>query len=556
MSNTNYKLKFEAEFTANFKKAIAFVSDLNSKLPKLPKFKIDLDNKNNLKLVGSNLKFVNSELNKIGNNKAPLNNLNQLNNKAKEVADNINKIKTPKTSNQNSNKNSNSGGLENIYNLSKGLIASYAVGKVWDYGKEIVQTTARFQSLAMAIKTASDSSVQGEISLQWLKDLSEKRGLGLEQTTEGFKTFQGAMMDSVFSSKDVRKMFGQVSTGITAMGLSAEDGKGVFLALGQMMSKGKVSAEELRGQIGERIPGAFQIAAKSMNLTTQELDKMMQKGELLASDFLPKFARQMEIQFAEGATKSTDTLNASVNRLTNSYDKLLVSVGNTNGTWLQKGMNFTAKSMNGLADYFTASFGEKNELYKQDALPIAEKILDKLTRQFKEEARILKENGNSKDKIGEILNNNVEWKKAELTTSIAKNEAKIIAVEKYIRDLGLKGETKNQIGYIKAVGNMIRNNEANKLSLEGLSSLPNSAMKSLFPEKNSGSEILNKDSENIVDNKVRGAYSETKHIKIDISKFLNIENQTVEKNMDVKAFLDLMEAGLTQIVSNVSTQKY
>ena len=59
------------------------------------------------------------------------------------------------------------------------------------------------------------------------------------------------------------------------MHLSAYESEGAFKALEQMLSKGKVSAEELRGQLGERIPGAFQIAARAMGMTTSELDKFM-----------------------------------------------------------------------------------------------------------------------------------------------------------------------------------------------------------------------------------------------------------------------------------------
>ena len=44
-----------------------------------------------------------------------------------------------------------------------------------------------------------------------------------------------------------------------------------MLALAQMASKGTVQAEELRGQLGERLPGAFKIAAAAMGVTQAEL---------------------------------------------------------------------------------------------------------------------------------------------------------------------------------------------------------------------------------------------------------------------------------------------
>ena len=50
-----------------------------------------------------------------------------------------------------------------------------------------------------------------------------------------------------------------------------------------MISKGKVQAEELRGQLGERLPSAFQLAAKAMGMTTAQLDKFMADGKLTAA---------------------------------------------------------------------------------------------------------------------------------------------------------------------------------------------------------------------------------------------------------------------------------
>jgi len=132
----------------------------------------------------------------------------------------------------------------------KYLAGYMTAGAIWNFGKEVVQTTAKFQSLRNAINTASETAKQGEINFLWIKNFSNEYGLEVESVAEGFKTLRGAMINTKFTSSDTRKMFEQVSTGIVALGLSSEDAKGTFLALGQMMGKGKVQAEELRGQIG------------------------------------------------------------------------------------------------------------------------------------------------------------------------------------------------------------------------------------------------------------------------------------------------------------------
>jgi len=42
-----------------------------------------------------------------------------------------------------------------------------------------------------------------------------------------------------------------------------------------MASKGVVSMEELRGQLGEALPGALQAAASGMGVTTVDLIKLV-----------------------------------------------------------------------------------------------------------------------------------------------------------------------------------------------------------------------------------------------------------------------------------------
>ncbi|MBQ3170671.1 MAG: tape measure protein, partial [Mailhella sp.] len=96
--------------------------------------------------------------------------------------------------------------------------------------------------------------------------------------------------------------------------------------LGQMVSKGKVMAEELRGQLGERLPGAFQLAAKAMGVTTMELDKMLETGDVLADDLLPKLAVEIEKAFGAGAQQAAQGLQKNINRLRTEWEKFKASI--------------------------------------------------------------------------------------------------------------------------------------------------------------------------------------------------------------------------------------
>src|SRR5690606_27812788 len=117
------------------------------------------------------------------------------------------------------------------------------------------------------------------------------------------------------------KIFNAVSNASGKLKLSSDQTRGALLALQQMISKGNVQAEELRGQLGERLPGAFAIAARAMGVTEQQLNKMLQQGEVLAADLLPKLADELNKTFGNDQTERIESLQASVNRLSNVFDE-------------------------------------------------------------------------------------------------------------------------------------------------------------------------------------------------------------------------------------------
>lgn len=191
--------------------------------------------------------------------------------------------------------------------------------------RESVMQATKQQGLEDAIRFSMGKS-GGNAMLDHINTTSNKFGLDRMASLEGAKTFLGATRGKLSESDQV-KTFDAVSEAITTFKLSADDAKGVYLALGQMASKGTVSAEELRGQIGERLPGAFSIAAKAMGVTEAALGDMMQKGELASSVFLPKFATELHKTFGVEAINSSDSAQANFNRLTNSLDQVKNKIG-------------------------------------------------------------------------------------------------------------------------------------------------------------------------------------------------------------------------------------
>ena len=160
-------------------------------------------------------------------------------------------------------------------------------------GKAAVDTALRFKRFEQGLAVATGSSQKAGEEIGFLRELADRLGLRFITLAENFTGFAAAARGTSLEGERAREIFESVTKAIVATGGSMEQVNGALLAVQQMISKGNVSAEELRGQLGERLPGAFQIAARAMGVTTGELDKMLQKGDVATTDFLPKFADQL-----------------------------------------------------------------------------------------------------------------------------------------------------------------------------------------------------------------------------------------------------------------------
>ena len=206
--------------------------------------------------------------------------------------------------------------------LVSGAAAGYAA---LGFTKEIVRSGLALERIN---RTLGFATQDGEASFTYLTELTESFGLELLSTADAYAKLSAAAKGSELESQ-TQSIFRGVSTAAAALGLSVAETDGIFRALEQMISKGNVQAEELRGQLGERLPGAFQAAAKAMGVTTAELNDMLERGEVLASDLLPRLAAELEHTYADTAMQSAKQGQAAINRLTNAWTTFTSSLYNS-----------------------------------------------------------------------------------------------------------------------------------------------------------------------------------------------------------------------------------
>lgn len=214
-----------------------------------------------------------------------------------------------------------SGALAGAGNQLASLAAGYlSVQAAMQVAGGAFDSALKIDSIKTALEFTFKSSDVANQKLNDIKAAAESMGLEYLSLANSYKMFTAAATAANFPLKTAEKLFYATAAAGARLKLSTDDVDGSFRAFVQMISKGNVQAEELRGQLGERLYGAFSIAARSMGKTEKELNKMLQTGQVLATDLLPRLAVELDNTFGLKQDEKIEGLQQSWNRLKNTFD--------------------------------------------------------------------------------------------------------------------------------------------------------------------------------------------------------------------------------------------
>ncbi|WP_338868512.1 tape measure protein [Spirosoma sp. SC4-14] len=183
--------------------------------------------------------------------------------------------------------------------------------------QKIGEVTLQFDSLDSALKVVSNDTAVFTQRQAMLQRVSDDLGQDLSVVEKSYTNLTASSKGTRLEGEATDKIFTSVVGTMGRLKKSTEDTDGALLAIAQMMSKGTIQSEELRGQLGERIPGAFNIMARALGVTTTKLGDMLKNGEVLASEALPKFAAELEKTFNPNHERRVEGLAANLARLRN-----------------------------------------------------------------------------------------------------------------------------------------------------------------------------------------------------------------------------------------------
>jgi tape measure domain-containing protein len=209
-----------------------------------------------------------------------------------------------------------------------GAAAGAQVGMLRQQLGGFADYAAQIQKMQIALENAAGSQAQFNQAMAAAESATRNLNVPQDVAIQGMTRLTAAVKGAGGQVSDAEIVFNNVTSAIKATGGSAQDVDGAITAMVQVFSKGKVSAEELSGQLGERLPGAVTKFAKANEMSLPELQKALEQGEVGLNELM-KFIVQLGDEYSGVAGKIADSSQDAGARLTVAFNDMRIAIGET-----------------------------------------------------------------------------------------------------------------------------------------------------------------------------------------------------------------------------------
>jgi tape measure domain-containing protein len=193
---------------------------------------------------------------------------------------------------------------------------------------QILNAAKSQQQFANGLKVATQDTGTFAKELLYVDNVQRAFGLNLETTRTGFTRLYASMAPTGFDSGSIEKLFTGISAATASLQLTPDKAERVIYAFGQMASKGQIMSEELKGQLGDVLPGALAIFSKAAGMSVKEFSKAMEDGEFVGNRFREVFAKvsdELMNRFGTGAQAAGRSLQGLINTVGGDFQRTLES---------------------------------------------------------------------------------------------------------------------------------------------------------------------------------------------------------------------------------------
>jgi tape measure domain-containing protein len=204
-----------------------------------------------------------------------------------------------------------------------------ALAFLTDFPSKVGEAVGQLQTFRNTLQAITPNANEFQQSNQFILDTVAKYNTPLQSARDGFTNLYASMAPAGFKGDEIRNIFSGISQGAATFGMSADKVDRVNYAFAQMASKGQVMSEELKGQLGDVLPGAVAIFAKAAGFTgpnamvefTKAMEAGRYKGEAM-KQLLINVGIVMKDKFAKGAEGAAQNFQGQMNAMANATKKL------------------------------------------------------------------------------------------------------------------------------------------------------------------------------------------------------------------------------------------
>lgn len=202
------------------------------------------------------------------------------------------------------------------------LAAAFAIGS-------LARSAAEIETLQTGLQAVSGSAEKAGQDMDFVRRMAGAAGVDVVEAGRAFLGLSAATKGTAVEGEATRAVFEAVTVSMARAGKSSAETSNALTALAQMAGKGKVQMEELRGQLGEALPGALNAAAKGLGITTQELSDLVEKGQITAQDLFPALTKGLNELY--GSAGGAQTLAQEITNVKNAFTDMAANIGDNGG---------------------------------------------------------------------------------------------------------------------------------------------------------------------------------------------------------------------------------
>jgi tape measure domain-containing protein len=208
---------------------------------------------------------------------------------------------------------------------------TYLKGMALAFGaQQVLQIASSMESLRAGLSAVAGDAEKAAQEMDFIKSVASQSGVDVQSAAQAYLSLAAATKGTAVEGQATREVFAAVSAAMATAGKSSAETQNALTALAQMAGKGVVSMEELRGQLGEALPGAMNAAAKGLGITTKELIKLTESGTLTADQLFPALVKGLDDLYGAGK-KTGQTLGQEFANIKNAFVDLIDNIQNSGG---------------------------------------------------------------------------------------------------------------------------------------------------------------------------------------------------------------------------------